>query len=201
MRGTILKYTIAIFTILTGLALIAMLDHNIHYWAAVTEISFFLFAIGLVIIIPFNDRKNNLKAKPQKVPSNQLNKLKQFGIAIILLIAVIGLEKFGAHLNYKLRNYYLSFDTEQTICYLNGIKRMDIVRGPHEDFYLVDFYIGGSLYSGALPEEYSRKDNKYFQRFSQPQIIGNGISIEKLSGHQAKVLYSKKFPSFFKIIE
>lgn len=121
------------------------------------------------------------------------------GLLILLLAAVIGLEKLGSHINYKLRDYLLSKKTESTIGFVKGIKRIDTVKMGYEDFYVIDVIINGKIQSTGLPIKYADKDNDHFDKINNPKLDRNNLTIVKLKENQVEILYSKIYPSFFRI--
>lgn len=191
-----------ILLIIFGLVLKTLLTHNINYWGFSKNISIISFIIGLIILTPFHlldsSHKDNKKTKSSKlILSKSLNLI----VIAILFVCGLGLEKFGAYLNYKVRDYYLSKETGTTTGIISGIKRIDIVKVGHADFYDINFKVNGENYSTGLLVDYADKDNEYFDKFKKPIISNSTMTIGKLKENQTKIVYSKRFPSFFRIVE
>lgn len=89
----------------------------------------------------------------------------------ILFVCSLGLEKFGNYLNYWVRDYYLSQETEITTGIISGIKRIDIVKVGQADFYEIYFKGYGENYSKGLLIEYAEKDSEYFDKFKNLQYL------------------------------
>lgn len=104
-------------------------------------------------------------------------------------------------MNYKLREYYLSNNTGTTIGFVKEFKHIDIVRTGSEKFFIIDFEINNKIQSNGLMIKHAKKDNNYFARFTNTKMIDNDMNIDKLKGLEIKILYSNKYPSFFKIQE
>ncbi|TAJ15490.1 hypothetical protein DMA11_00950 [Marinilabiliaceae bacterium JC017] len=125
--------------------------------------------------------------------------LKEISLAVVLLTAIMSLEFVGTTLNYKLRNYYLSHNTASTTGYIEGIKRISVMKKVSEEFYLIDFQTKTKNESGGLIKEYSERDNNYFNQFTTATPINKTLTIEKLKGKEVEIIYSRTFPSFFRI--
>lgn len=195
-----IRNIIGILLIVFGLILKIILSHNIDYWGFSKNISIISFIIGLVILTPFHwldsSHKDNKKTKNSKLI---LSKVLNLVVIAILFVCGLGLEKFGNYLNYKVRDYYLSQETEITIGIISGIKRINIVKVGHADFYEINFKVNGEDYSNGLLVDYAEKDSEYFDKFRKPIISNNNMTIGKLQGNQVQIIYSKRFPSFFRI--
>jgi hypothetical protein len=185
-----------------GLILKITLTHNIDYWGFSKNISIISFIIGLILLTPFrlidSSDKDSKKTKSSKlILSKGLNLI----IIAILFVCGLGLEKFGNYLNYKTRVYFLSQNTESTIGIISGIKRINIVKVGEADFYEISFKVNRENYSNGLLLDYAEKDSEYFDKFRKPEITKNTMAIGKLKGSQVNIIYSKRFPSFFRIGE
>jgi len=195
-----IRKIIGILLIVFGLILKITLSHNIDYWGFSKNISIISFIIGLVILTPFHlidsAHKDTKKTKNSKLI---LSKALNLFVIAILFVCGLGLEKFGNYLNYKVRDYYLSQETEITTGIISGIKRIDIVKVGHADFYEINFKVNGENYSNGLLVDYAEKDSEYFDKFRKPIISSNNMTIGKLKGKQVQIIYSKRFPSFFRI--
>ena len=191
---------IGILLLIFGLILKITLTHNIDYWGFSKNISIISFIIGLVILTPFHlldsSHKDNKKIKSSKLI---LSKVLNVIVIGVLFVCGLGLEKFGNYLNYKVRDYYLSQKTESTTGIISGIKRIDIVKVGHADFYEINFKVNGENYSNGLLIDYAEKDSEYFDKFRKPIISNNNLTLGKLKGNQVQIIYSKRFPSFFRI--
>jgi len=192
-----IRKIIGILLIVFGLILKITLSHNIDYWAFSKNISIISFIIGLVILTPFH-LLDSSKTKNSKLI---LSKVLNLVVVAILFVCSLGLEKFGNYLNYKVRDYYLSQETEITTGIISGIKRIDIVKVGHADFYEINFKVNGENYSKGLLVDYADIDSEYFDKFRKPIISNNTMTIGELKGNQVKIVYSKRFPSFFRIGE
>lgn len=197
-----IRKVIGFLLLLFGLILKITLTHNIDYWGFAKNISIISFIIGLIILTPFHLIDSSYKDS-KKVKSSKLliSKVLNLTVIVFLFVCGLGLEKFGNYLNYRVRNYYLSQETEITTGIISGIKRIDIVKVGHADFYEISFKANGDNYSNGLLVDYAEKDNEYFERFINPKISSSTMTIEKLKGNQIQVVYSKRFPSFFRVAE
>lgn len=195
-----IRKILGILFLIFGLVLKTILTHNIDYWGFAKNISIISFIIGLVILTPFHlldsSHKDNKKTKSSKLI---LSKVLNVIVIAILFVCGLGLEKFGNYLNYKVRDYYLSQETEITTGIIRGIKRIDIVKVGRADFYEINFKVNGENYSNGLLGDYAEKDSEYFDKFRKPIISNNNMAIGKLQGNQVQIIYSKRFPSFFRI--
>lgn len=193
-----IKYIIGFLIIVSGLTLKTCLNHNVNYWGIVKIISLLCFIIGIAAFVPLG----SVESKSHGSSSEELlKKMKWVGIAVIMVIGIIGFEKLGVKMNYKLRNYYLSYNTGKAVGTIRGIKRIEIVRGGHADFYVIDFSISGNTYYGGLQVKYADEDNNYFDKFIHPKVVNGGLTVSILKGDFVNIVYSKKFPSFFKVQE
>ncbi|NPV51650.1 MAG: hypothetical protein HPY60_10725 [Candidatus Methanofastidiosum sp.] len=127
--------------------------------------------------------------------------VKQIIILILLFISILGFEKIGENLNYKLREFYLSNNTIKTVGSIKGIKRIEIVRIGRQEFYTVNFIVEKELKTYGLITKYAKKDNQHFDNYINPKFTNGTMIINRLKGAEVEVLYSKRFPSFFRIIE
>jgi len=197
-----IRKIIGFLLIIFGLILKITLTHNIDFWGFSKNISIISFIIGLVILTPFHlidsSAKDSKKTKGSKLI---FSKALNLTVIAILFVCGLGLEKVGNYLNYKVRDYYLSQETGFTTGIISGIKRVDIVKVGHADFYEISFKANGEKYSNGLLVDYAEKDSEYFDRFKEPQIRNNTMTIVKLKGNEVRIVYSKKFPSFFRIGE
>lgn len=148
------------------------LSHNIDYWGFSKNISIISFIIGLSLLTPFHlldsSHKDNKKTKNSKLI---LSKVLNLVVIAILFVCSLGLEKFGNYLNYWVRDYYLSQETEITTGIISGIKRIDIVKVGQADFYEIYFKGYGENYSKGLLIEYAEKDSEYFDKFKNLQYL------------------------------
>jgi hypothetical protein len=120
---------------------------------------------------------------------------------VLFLGVVFGLDWIGQKLNYKLRDYYLSNNTEQSIGVIRNIKKVDYVKVGSERFYVIDFIIDNRTVTQGLMIKYADKDNDYFNRYKKPKLTRQNLTIDYFKGSQVEILFSKRYPSFFKINE
>lgn len=196
-----LNYIIGIAFILIGLILKSLLNHNIEYWELTkyATILFLIFGISGLLFSVWDKLDKKPKKPFKKVPIKWLiHYLKNGATLIVVLIAVIGLEKTGESLNYKLREYYLSQETITTNGILEEYVRFYMPKVEDEDFYLVSFKIENEKVEKGLLVEYSEQDGK--NNIGNITIENNTLSVGRMKGSQLNLVYSKKFPSFFKII-
>jgi hypothetical protein len=197
-----LIYIVGIILIIIGLILKIILNHNIEFWRFAKGTSIFLFAVGITVCLPFEFIKGFQKQEFKSSPLKWVTRnVKQIIILILLFISILGFEKIGENLNYKLREFYLSNNTITTVGSIKGIKQIDFVRLGRQDFYTVNFIVGKELKTYGLITKYAKKDNQHFDNYINPKITNGAMTIKKLKGAEVEVLYSKRFPSFFKIIE
>ena len=197
-----IRKIIGLLLIVFGLILKIALTYNIDYWGLSKNISIISFVIGLVSLTPFHLIDSSNKDS-KKVKGSRLIFLKVINLVVIasLFVCGLGLEKFGNYLNYKVRDYYLSKETEITTGVISGIKRINIVKVGHADFYEISFKANGEIYSNGLLVDYADKDNVHFDKFKKPIISNSTLTIGRLKGNQTKIAYSKRFPSFFRIVD
>ena len=178
------------------------LTHNIYYWEISKNVSIISFIIGLIILTPFYLIDSSYSEKKNtKASKTILRSILNLIVIAILFACGLGLERLGNFLNYKTRDLFLSHNTETTTGVISGIKRIDAVKVGHADFYVISFKANGENYSNGLLVDYAEKDGEYFDKFKKSKISGSTMTIEKLKGNKAKIVYSKRFPSFFRIIE
>ncbi len=172
-----------------------------NYWSFVRGFSILSFAVGLVLLLPRNLEKTNGTGKKYLSPrfGKIVAKLKPLILTILLFVVILGLERLGENLNYRLRDYFLNHDTAVATGYAKGIKRIDLVKIGHEDFYLIDFNAGDKVQSSGLMVTYAAKDSGLFTEMNQFKNSGGQLIINNLRSGKVQVKYSKKFPSFFKV--
>ncbi len=198
-----LKYLVGLAIIIIGLLIKTTLNHNMNYWSFVRGFSILSFAVGLVLMVPRSLEKINNKGKKSLSPrlGKVVAKLKPIILTILLFVVVLGLERLGGNLNYRLRDYFLNHDTAIANGYAKGIKRIDLVKIGHEDFYLIDFNVGDKVQSSGLMVAYAAKDSGLFTEINQFKNSEGQLIINNLRSGNVQVKYSKKFPSFFKVNE
>jgi len=183
-----------------GLILKTLFNHNIDYWELIkyATILFLIFGISALLFSVYDKLDKKPKKPFKKVPIKWLiHYLKNGATLIVVLIAVIGLEKTGESLNYKLREYYLLQETVTTDGILEEYIRFYMPKVEDEDFYLVSFKIENEKVKKGLLVDYSEKDGK--NNVGTVTFENNGLSVGRTKGSPIKLIYSKKFPSFFKI--
>jgi len=196
------RLIIGVSLLVLGLTLKIVLTHNINYWGFSKNVSIILFIIGLISLTPlrFMDSSENAYKKNKSSKIILLSALNLIVIAVIFVCG-FGLERFGSYLNYKTRDYFLSHNTENTTGVIHGIKKIKIVKVGQADFYEIDFKANGKIYSNGLLVDYLIKDNENFDKSGKTEISENTMDISKLKGKIVKIVYSKRFPSFFRIEE
>ncbi|QGY44715.1 hypothetical protein GM418_13875 [Maribellus comscasis] len=172
-----------------------------NYWSFVRGFSILSFAVGLVLMVPSSFEKTNSKGKKSLFPglSKIVAKLKPLILTILVFVVILGLERLGKNLNYRLRDYFLIHDTAIATGYAKGIKRIDLVKIGHEDFYQIDFNAGDKVQSSGLMVAYAAKDSGLFTEMNQYKNSGGQLIINNLRSGKVQVKYSKRFPSFFKV--
>jgi len=197
-----LIFIIGFLLLMAGLILKISLCHNMKYWGNITAISriAILFGLGLICMIPISYLSEKKKFSDSKIGWLIFNS-KKVVFLILFLGVVFGLDWIGQKINYKIRDYYLSKNTETTTGTIRGIKSLDLVKVGYEKFCIVDFVIDNKLVEQGLMLKYAKKDNDYFKRFKTPKISGQNLAVDRLKGNRVEILYSKKYPSFFRINE
>ncbi|MDN3725513.1 hypothetical protein QRD02_14075 [Aequorivita sp. SDUM287046] len=197
-----LKIVIGIFSIVIGLTLKSLFNHNLKYWELIKYSSLFLFVIGLsILLFPlWEEWKYKPKKKFKEQPTKWLVYYSKSVFALgFTLFTIIGLEKSGKYLNYTLRNYYLSSNSKITNGTIINYVRINLVKAGQEDFYLIQFNDGEKLIERGLLIDYSDWDNdKGSEDFKMTQ---NGIVVNKVKGGKVNIQFSERFPSFLKIVE
>lgn len=159
----------------------AALNHNIVYWGRVKTwtvvlLIFGLVLVGLSLLVKIDSAKpNSFIDSPGKWIINR-------SIVIIILVLGIGMvikmEDFAVLTNQKLRDCYLSRDTETTTAIVVGQIRIP---------YTIKFR---THYREFAVIRYST-DN---------ELMEQGIEGRKLiAGRELRIKYSKLYPSFFRI--
>ena len=197
-----LKYVIGISLIVAALILKSLLNHNIKYWELVKYSTILLSILGILVLL--FSVWNNIREKPkkafQKLPKEWLVYYLTNGTVLILaLVAIIGIEKLGESLNFKLREYYLSQDTAKTTGILEDYIRFYLPKAEDEDFYLISFNIENQIFKKGLLVKYREKDGSYYN--GKIMLENNKLRVENMIGSKIEIEYSKKFPSFLKIIK
>lgn len=174
-----------------------------NYWSFVRGFSILSFAVGLILLVPRNLEKINSPGKKSLSPrfGKVTAKLKTLILTVLLFAVILGLESLGANLNYRLRDYFLNHDTAVTTGYAKGLKRIDLVKIGHADFYLIDFKAGDKIQASGLMVTYAARDSELFTKMNQNKMGERQLIINNLRSGKVQVKYSKKFPSFFKVNE
>ena len=197
-----LKYIIGITFIVLGLILKSLLNHNIKYWELVkySTILLSIFGISVLLLSVWDKIEKKPKKTLQKLPKAWLVYYLTNGTVLILaLVAIIGIEKIGESLNYKLREYYLSQEIVKTTGILEDYIKFYLPKVEDEDFYLISFNIENQIFKKGLLVKYSEKDGSYYN--GKIKLENNILTVEKMIGSKVEIEYSKKFPSFLKIIK
>jgi hypothetical protein len=197
-----LNYIIGILLILIGLILKTFLNHNVEYWEFVKYSTIFLFLFGILFL--FYSVWNKMLIKPTmpffRLPVNWIfYYLKNAFFLVASLAAIVGLEKSGELLNYELRRIYLSQETIKTEGVITNYLKIDLVKAGEETFYLISFKCEDEIIQKGLIIDYSKKDNNYQNKMFT--LTDNVLKINRLKGSKVKIVYSKYYPSFLKIVE
>lgn len=167
--------------VLGGFLMKATLNHNINYWGQVKTWTIVLLIFGLVVVgLSFLMKVDN--AKPNKFMDNPGKWILNRSIVIIIVAVGVGivikLEDLAVLTNKKLRDYYLSKDTETTT----------------------------ATVIGQIKIPYTIKLRTSYQEFSMIQypttkgVVEQGLEGRKLiAGRQLRIKYSKIHPSFFRV--
>ena len=196
-----LNYIKGTIFILIGLVLKSLLNHNIEYWELIKYTTILFLIIGIsTLLFSVWDKLDKKPKKPfKKAPIKWLMySLKYGAVLIIVLIVVISLEKTGESLNYKLREYYLAQETITTNGIIEEYIRFYMPKVEDEDFYLVSFIIDNKKVKKGLLVEYSKKDG--INNVGKIKLENNTLSVSRIKKSPIIIIYSKKFPSFLKII-
>lgn len=197
-----IKYTIGILFIILGVFIKTLFNHNMEYWGTIKVLTIFIFILGLFIcFIPFWEKFDK---KPKISFSKGISQwVLWYSKNTLMLLSLLGLiillENIGENLNYKLRGYYLSNDTIITNGIIVGVKTINTVKMGFEEFYVVDFVYNNKKVQKGIMLEYSLKDINGNVDFVS--LNNNSISVKRLGKMDTKILHSRKYPSFLKIIE
>lgn len=176
-----LRVAVGMTMVLGGFLMKATLNHNINYWAQVKTWTVVLLIFGLVIVgLSFLVKVDN--AKPNKFMDNPGKWILNRSIVIIMVVVGVGvvieMEDLAVLTNRKLRDYYLSKDTETTTATVIGQIKIPYtikLRTSYQEFSLI---------------QYS----------TTSEVIEQGLEERKLiAGRQLRIRYSKLHPSFFRI--
>ncbi len=182
-----------------GLILIVLFNHNMNYWIVITQLSRFLiiFGFGFIFISVWEKFFDIFNRKLEK-GSIKILILK---ILIILITFVFSFSFFnlGENLNYKLRNYFLSKNVIETNGNIENVIQLRIVKLANKDFYLINFYEGEKLLTFGVPINYAEKDN-YKLLDNMVHYDKKNLIVKPFKNLEVKIIYSKKYNSFVKII-
>jgi hypothetical protein len=205
MKGK-LRYIIGGLLIILGLTLKSLLTHNIEYWGIVKTWTILLFIVGMVFLLL------NLLLRFDIQPEISFLKtpikwLAQFLRTVVILVVIVGIsvcfENLGSFLNRKLKNHYLSFDTEKGEGTLISIKTVTyrIKRAHEKRFYLIEYNTDNRTIQQGL--DFDEIDSKLLIKKSTVELSNNAdkLNVNNLIGLKFTVEYSKKYPSFFRVVE
>src|SRR5690606_4165939 len=125
-----------------------------------------------------------------------------FKIGLYLGIAVffiVQLERVGQSLNYSLRSHFLASNNVE---FAEGEiieNRMVYTRGRTLKAYILQFNDGDKFLRKGLLLDYYHKDNVENVNFIK--FTNSGLSVQNVVGSKVKIQYSKKHPSFLRIVE
>lgn len=159
----------------------ATLNHNIEYWGQAKTWTVVFLIFGLVIVgLPLLVKIDG--AKPNKFIDSPGKWIINRAIVIIIVALGVGMvikmEDFAILTNQKLRDYYLSQDTETTTATIVGQVQIPYTirfRTSYQEFAVI---------------RYS----------TDRETVEQGVEGRRLiAGRELRIKYSKLHPSFFKI--
>lgn len=194
-----LYYIVGAFLITSAIVLKSTLNHNFEVWLTVKNTTLILLVLGVTSIFVniwgMVDSKNK---SFRKLPFKEIIIKFINGLLIILMfLLVLGLENFSEFLNYKIRDYYLSKNTIETQGTINEYFRYYLPHMEDEDFYLVSFKVNDKTVDKGVLVDYCELDGQ--RNFEKIIFNENTLSVQSGIGSNVKIVYSKSFPSFFKI--
>jgi len=191
---------IAIFLILIGTSIKALFGHLADNWATLESTSLILYLIGFTILIynlvskiDKNRKELSFKKSPLKWIFN-----RSFFIYILIVPAVIGLINLGEILNTKMQDYFLQQDTETTTATFIGFDKQSYpIKFGREtkEFAVFEYKTSNGIIKQGLPKEVFKPKKSSFEIKNNNLVILNDKANQKI-----EIIYSKKFPTIFKII-
>lgn len=191
-----LAYIIGSFLVCIGFIFKSLFNHNLDHWVLLKYFCLLSIALGLsAILVPIEEEllKKKKSAKASRAGGNTF-RVTTF---LTVLILTLGLEKLGEIANYQLRTYYLNQSVVQTNGTIDSMKRIDLSKVGNEDFYLVNFEIDGKAVQKGLIVDYAQKDG--YKIVDQITRVDESLFVPIVKGRTVQIIYSDKFPSFFKI--
>jgi len=182
-----------------GLILIVLFNHNMNYWIVITQLSTFLIIFGFGFIF-ISIWKKFFVVFIRKLEKGSI-KIQILKILIILItfVSSISFVNLGESLNYKLRNYFLSNNVIETKGNIENVLQLRIVKLANKDFYLINSYEGKRLLTFGIPINYVEKDN-YKLLDNMVHYDKKNLIVNRFKNLEVKIIYSKKYNSFAKII-
>lgn len=180
-----IRKTIGLILIVTGLALKAALNHNLDYWTTVKSWTGWFIITGIILFcIPLLERIKYYR------PSSSLSKSRKglfyfvkilggFCVFIAIVSITFGIEHIGIILNEQLRDYYLSKNIGLTEGRIIGETEVPyIIKNQliYEKFLILEYQtVAGLIRQGMQPRD--------------TLMVGQAFIVN----------YSVKHPTFFKI--
>tara|TARA_R110001632_G_scaffold64960_16_gene154277 strand:- start:2542 stop:3144 length:603 start_codon:yes stop_codon:yes gene_type:complete len=193
-----------IFFIVLGLLTKSIFGHLAENWANVQVVSIILYMIGLTIlfyrIIVKSENRKGIEFR--KKPVKWILKRPLF-IYILIIPIIISLFLTGQFLNNSLKDHYLEKETAETKATFIGFKEQSYLgrygTTTSEKFAIIKYNTNFGIITQGLKKEEFEKNKKHFKselNFGERNSNGGNLNIRK-----ATIIYSLKFPSFFKIKE
>ena len=124
-------------------------------------------------------------------------------VFILIIPIIISLFLTGQFLNNKLKNHYLEKETAETKATFIGFREQSYLgrygTTMSEKFAIIKYKTNFGIITQGLKEEEFEKNKKHFK--SELNIGEKNSNGGKLNTRKATIIYSLKFPSFFKIKE
>ncbi|WP_289056106.1 hypothetical protein [Carboxylicivirga marina] len=200
-----LHHIIGLLIIFSGLSLKSILNHNVAYWGQVKAYTILIFMAGL---ITFNFKLlMRIDKKPllsfYTVPGQWIFRGCKILFALALLVAaIIGLENIGIKLNDRIKDYYLTSNTKETIATV--IEKRDIgysLRRMRQPFYIIDYSANDETIMQGIKCENDEAKNLIISKSINLAENMDYLKVNELNGLKVRLVYSEKHPTFFKIVD
>jgi amino acid transporter len=191
-----------ILFILLGVLTKSIFGHLAEHWSTIEIISVILCVIGLTIVfyklIVKSDNRKGIKFR--KKPLKWIFKRPLF-IYILIIPSIVSLFFTGKFLNDKLKNHYLEKEISETKATFIGFSEQSYLgkygTSTSEKFAILRYNTNCGIITQGLKNEEFEKNRKYFK--SELNIEKRSYNGENMNTRKATIIYSLKYPSFFRI--
>ncbi|MBK3518196.1 hypothetical protein [Carboxylicivirga marina] len=200
-----LHHIIGLLIILSGLSLKSILNHNVEYWGQVKTYTILIFFVGL-ITLNFKllwriDKKPLLSF--YTVPGQWIFRGFKILFALALLVATtIGLENIGIKLNGRIKDYYLTSNTKETLATViekRGIG-YSVKTMRWQPFYIIEYTVNDETIRQGIKCENDETKNLIISNSINLAENMDNLKFNELKGLKIRLVYSEKHPTFFRIV-